>query len=328
MNPRSNAPTPATAATPQTKPQTTKVPATTPVTTAVPGGDITTTVARDSGITPTITAATTGKPKQPVTTKPVKPAPTKTAKVPSVVPNLPSATSTSSIPGLSSEMPNVTNLPGMSVPNVSVPGMTATATVDATGKPTNVVTKPAAKKAPADKKAPVAKKSAPKPTATAKKPPVKKAPAVPTIDNPTVQQPINVPDVLPVDPNPSVNIGADGSPINGIPGGIDPAPNPQVATGSDPFDNPAVRDAKRFLKGKWKANASRPGALQYVVKVGAKTGVVKSVSPQGSDSQAYLKQSGIIKPGQKMISPAAAGANDRILRAILNPDGSVEVISE
>jgi hypothetical protein len=342
MNGRSNVPATATTAS-QTKAQAKPPTTTTPITTAVPGGDITTTVGgpaptvtSNSGITPNITATTTGKPKPTVATKPVKPAPTKTAKVPSVVPNLPSATSTSSIPGLASEMPSVTNLPGMSVPNVSVPGMTATATVDATGKPTSVGTKPAAKKAPADKKAPVAKKPAakpaPKPTVAAKKPPIEKAPAVPAIsnpiDNPTAQQPIDVPEVLPVETNPNVNLGADGLPVNGVPGGIDPAPNPQVATGSDPFDNPAVRDAKRFLKSKWKANANRPGALQYVVKVGAKTGVVKSVSPQGADSQAYLKQSGIIKPGQKMVSPAAAGTSDRILRAILNPDGSVEVISE
>jgi hypothetical protein len=287
-------------------------------TTVAPGGDITTTagaVAPTGAATPLPTVKPTQSAKPPAAKVAKTPiAKTPVGKSPSVIPNIPTGNTTSTIPGLTTEMPSVTNIPSISVPNTQVP--------PATAKPA-----PTAKK-PAPKPSPVAKKPAPKPAPIAKKPAPKPSNVMPAIDSaPVAQQPIAVPDIMPVQQNP--NLIPDGFPPNGVPGGIDPQPNPQVAAGtSDPFDTPAVRDAKRFFQGKWKANAKQSNSLQYVVRVGAKTGVVKTVTPQGAESQSYLKQSGIVKPGQKIISPAAAGASDRQLRAILNPDGSVEVIPE
>jgi hypothetical protein len=101
--------------------------------------------------------------------------------------------------------------------------------------------------------------------------------------------------------------------------------NPNVV---DPFDNPSLKETKRFFQGKWQADPNQANSLQYVVRIGGKSGVVKSVNPQGEPATDYLKRTGMIKPGDKLVSPAAAGNNDQKIRVVLQPDGTVDAFGE
>lgn len=105
------------------------------------------------------------------------------------------------------------------------------------------------------------------------------------------------------------------------------AANPAVG-GAEPTANVALNESKRYFQGKWKADATQPSALQYVIQVSGKSGIVRSVEPQGEAASAALQKSKFVKLGQKLLSPAAAGSADRKIRVLLQPDGSVETYTE
>jgi Domain of unknown function (DUF4335) len=92
-------------------------------------------------------------------------------------------------------------------------------------------------------------------------------------------------------------------------------------------DIPALKEAKRYFKSKWKASSSESEPLQYVVQINGKSGTVKSVSPQGEAATTYLQQSKVVKPGQKLVAPVAGGTNQKI-RVVLQPDGNVDTFVE
>jgi Domain of unknown function (DUF4335) len=98
--------------------------------------------------------------------------------------------------------------------------------------------------------------------------------------------------------------------------------------GTDPAEIPSLQESKRFFQGKWKANTTQTSALQYVIQVSGKSGTVQSVTPQGTPATTYLQQTKFIKPGQKFISPAAAGNSDQKIRVLLQPDGNVDAFIE
>jgi Domain of unknown function (DUF4335) len=97
---------------------------------------------------------------------------------------------------------------------------------------------------------------------------------------------------------------------------------------TDSVDNPSLEETKRYFQSKWKASNDRPNALQYVVQVKGKSGIVQSVAPQGAAATTYLQETKFIKPGQKLISPAAAGSSDKKIRVLLQPDGNVDTFIE
>jgi hypothetical protein len=101
--------------------------------------------------------------------------------------------------------------------------------------------------------------------------------------------------------------------------------NPNTA---DPFDSPALKETKRYFQGKWQADPNQPNSLQYVVRVSGKSGLVQTVSAQGEPATEYLKKTKLVKPGDKLISPAAAGRNDQKIRVVLQPDGTVDAFGE
>jgi hypothetical protein len=103
------------------------------------------------------------------------------------------------------------------------------------------------------------------------------------------------------------------------------ATNSQV--GAEAIENSSLQEAKRYFQGKWKANPTQTNSLQYVLDVNGKSGVVRSVNPQGEAATDYLKQSKLIKPGQKIVSPVA-GNNDQKIRVLLQPDGNVDTFIE
>ena len=104
--------------------------------------------------------------------------------------------------------------------------------------------------------------------------------------------------------------------------------NASGTSGTDPNDTPSLQETKRYFQDKWKADPNQSNPLQYVLQVSGKTGIVRSVSPQGEAATTYLQQSKLIKPGQKLVSPAAAGTSDQKIRVLLQPDGNVDTFLE
>ncbi|WP_373544983.1 DUF4335 domain-containing protein [Chamaesiphon sp.] len=100
------------------------------------------------------------------------------------------------------------------------------------------------------------------------------------------------------------------------------------AANAEAADAASLQETKRYFQGKWKATPTQTNSLQYVVQVSGKSGIVQNVSPQGEAATAYLQQTKFVKPGQKLISPAAAGSSDRKIRVLLQPDGNVDTFTE
>jgi Domain of unknown function (DUF4335) len=106
---------------------------------------------------------------------------------------------------------------------------------------------------------------------------------------------------------------------------------PPSSTGNwpgDSIDSPSLQETKRYFQSKWKANNTQANALQYVVKIGGKNGLIKGIAPQGEAATTYLQKSKFAKVGQKLVSPAAAGTTDQKIRLILQPDGNVDTFVE
>ena len=97
---------------------------------------------------------------------------------------------------------------------------------------------------------------------------------------------------------------------------------------AEPTENPSLEETKRYFQGKWKADTTQTSSLQYVVQVSGKSGIVRSVSPQGEAATTYLQQTKFIKPGQKLISPSTTSTSDQKIRVLLQPDGNVDTFIE
>ncbi len=112
---------------------------------------------------------------------------------------------------------------------------------------------------------------------------------------------------------------------------VQPQPFPAANNGGDwPVDtaenSPSLQEAKRYFQSKWKATDTESSPLQYVVQVSGKSGTVRSVSPQGEAATTYLKQTKLIKAGQKLVSPS--GGADQKIRVVLQTDGNVDTFME
>jgi Domain of unknown function (DUF4335) len=159
----------------------------------------------------------------------------------------------------------------------------------------------------------------------------------------TVKQPIPVltpqPVTEPFNPSPNPNlinplppVSNEGTNIQPNPPAF-PEPQPQSNIGrnpntADPFDSPSLKETKRYFQSKWQADPNQSNSLQYVVRVSGKSGLVQTVSPQGEPATEYLKKTKLIKPGDKLVSPGAAGRSDQKIRVVLQPDGTVDAFGE
>jgi hypothetical protein len=97
---------------------------------------------------------------------------------------------------------------------------------------------------------------------------------------------------------------------------------------TNPFENPSLKETKRYFQDKWRADSAQTSTLQYVVQVNSKSGVVQSVNPQGEASTTYLKKTGVLKAGQKLVPPTTTGESDQKIRVLLHPDGNVDALPE
>ena len=96
---------------------------------------------------------------------------------------------------------------------------------------------------------------------------------------------------------------------------------------SESIDSPAIQATRSYFQSKWKPSNTQTNPLQYVVQVNGKSGLVRSVAAQGTAATTYLNQSKIIKAGQKLVSPAPGGTDQKI-RVVLQPDGNVDTFME
>ena len=174
-----------------------------------------------------------------------------------------------------------------------------------------------------------------KPKTATNLPKIQASPNVPFITPSTSIEPktykpnpnlITTPQPSTENPVPSNNVmGSESSTPQVVPDRSIQATNGQV--GSQAIENASLKEAQRYFQGKWKATPTQTSVLQYVLDVNHKNGVVRSVSPQGEDANSYLKQSKIVKPGQKIVSPVA-GNGDQKIRVLLHPDGNVDTFIE
>jgi Domain of unknown function (DUF4335) len=131
--------------------------------------------------------------------------------------------------------------------------------------------------------------------------------------------------------------GGENTDLRNLPNGLPSAPAivpaqlfPTNTSGnwpSDAIDNPAIQATRNYFQSKWKPSSTQQNPLQYVVQINGKSGLVRSVSAQGAAATTYLNQSKIIKAGQKLVSPAAGGTDQKI-RVVLQPDGNVDSFME
>ncbi len=168
------------------------------------------------------------------------------------------------------------------------------------------------------------KAAKPKPTPVAAKPKPLKAIDPGSNPSPTLEP------ITPVPRNPNL---INPSPSNPEPTesqtpAIVPDRPLQSNANADGNDTASLQETKRYFQGKWKANAAQTNSLQYVIQVSGKSGIVRTVAPQGEAATTYLQQTKLIKPGQKLISPAAAGSSDQKIRVLLQPDGNVDTFTE
>jgi Domain of unknown function (DUF4335) len=185
--------------------------------------------------------------------------------------------------------------------------------------------KPAPIAPPAQKK-PAKQKD--KPTTITTKP--KSKPSVST--TPRLTPPVKIdPSSRPTNPNLITN------PESGNPNPANDAQTPPIvptepiqsnaSISTDPAENPSLQEAKRYFQSKWKADPAQSNALQYVLEVSGKSGLVQSVDPQGEAATNYLNQTKLIEKGQKLVSPVA-GSSDQKIRVLLQPDGKVDTFVE
>jgi hypothetical protein len=175
---------------------------------------------------------------------------------------------------------------------------------------------------------------------------------IPASANPQIRQDVSqttenaaIPQASPMTPLPKIDPRAVPSNPNLITSPAEPPsiagaepPTPQVIpaqplpsnadrVGPDPADNSSLQETKRYFQTKWKAEPKQSSSLQYVLEVNGKSGVVQNVDPQGEAATNYLKQSKMIKPGQKLVSPGMDNSNQKI-RVLLQPDGNVDTLIE
>ncbi len=283
-----------------------------------------------SGLDPAPNASSTTNPTvaatatTPTTTAaPTKPTPTRTSKAPAKKNNANVSLSTQPI-----LMPQDAPGSGGAIPpkQVAIPPQTTApgGGIDAptNSAPTSPLIDPLVRKQPTKKTS----ASQPKPQAS--------SPTVPFLTpSPTIEPKIYQPNPNLITPQPS-SPTANNTPIppNNVTGNETPTPQvfpdrPFQANNGQGIEDASLQDAKRYFQGKWKATPTQQTTLQYVLDVNGKNGVVRSVNPQGEAATNYLKQTKLIKPGQKIVTPVA-GSSDRKIRILLQPDGNVDTFLE
>jgi hypothetical protein len=275
------------------------------------------TATNNNGLTPLISGVDTGTTTTPTTTTPPKTPATGAAKPTAKPPKSSNISlSTQAIPTLQDPIADLKSTQRIKQAAISTPATPAGGGID----PPAVIDPYTPKK--------VGKAAKTQPATTKPKPQVRPS-NTPFIDPAATIEPKSY------TPNPNLITQPTSDkpvPPNTM-GNASPAPQAaidrttQASNGSEQMENPSLKEAQRYFQGKWKATPTQTNVLQYVVDINGKNGLVRSVNPQGEEATNYLKQSKLIKPGQKLVSPVT-GNSDQKIRILLHPDGNVDTFIE
>ncbi|MGB6300888.1 MAG: DUF4335 domain-containing protein, partial [Rivularia sp. (in: cyanobacteria)] len=92
------------------------------------------------------------------------------------------------------------------------------------------------------------------------------------------------------------------------------------------FDTNQVVEVRNYLSKRWNPPSGLSQPLEYSMTVGV-DGALEQLLPLGKAARDYVDNSGIPKIGQPFVSSSRNGQNVR-LRAVLNPNGKVQVFPE
>ncbi|WP_414624445.1 DUF4335 domain-containing protein [Calothrix sp. CCY 0018] len=92
------------------------------------------------------------------------------------------------------------------------------------------------------------------------------------------------------------------------------------------FDTNQVVEVRNYLSKRWKPPSGLSQPLEYSMTVGV-DGALEQILPLGKAARDYVDSAGIPKIGQPFVSSSRNGQNVR-LRAVLNPNGKVQVFPE
>ncbi|MDZ7960700.1 MAG: DUF4335 domain-containing protein [Aulosira sp. DedQUE10] len=105
-----------------------------------------------------------------------------------------------------------------------------------------------------------------------------------------------------------------------------PTTSPQVATNGTLFDTPQVAEARQYLQKRWQPPSGLRQTLEYSLMVGV-DGTVERIFPLNKAAREYVDSAGMPNIGSPFVSANRYGKNVR-LRAVLNPDGKVQIFPE
>jgi hypothetical protein len=103
-------------------------------------------------------------------------------------------------------------------------------------------------------------------------------------------------------------------------------PAPELATSSTLFDTPLVTEAREYFQKRWQPPTGLTQTLEYSLTVGI-DGTIERILPLNKAARDYVDSTGIPNIGKPFVSPSRSGKNLRI-RAVLRPDGKVQVLPE
>ncbi len=101
---------------------------------------------------------------------------------------------------------------------------------------------------------------------------------------------------------------------------------PQVATNSTLFDTPLVTEAREYFQKRWQPSTGLTETLEYSLIIGV-DGTIERLLPLNKAAREYVNTTGIPDIGKPFVSPNRSGKKLRI-RAVLSPDGKVQVLPE
>lgn len=103
-------------------------------------------------------------------------------------------------------------------------------------------------------------------------------------------------------------------------------PPAEIATNSTLFDTPLVTEAREYFQKRWQPPTGLTQTLEYSLIV-AIDGTIERILPLNKAARDYVDTAGIPNIGKPFVSPSRSGKNLRI-RAVLSPDGKVQVLPE
>ena len=237
------------------------------------------------------------------------------------VPNIGTTVPTRQVPNIGQpapqrQIPNIAaTIPQRQIPNIGQPAPTRQVPTLGQPVPTRQIPtlgQPAASRVPSNPSTKPQNQPNPSPLSRTQPPSLPKLPSIKRSPSP--------PETVTSDTAPSTAARSISPPVT--------LTSPESATTSAPptgrlFDQtPQVAEARSYLQSRWKPPADLTKSLEYRIIVGL-DGSIERIEPLGEAAIIYIDRTNIPKIGERFVSPPE-GSNQRQIRAVFNPDGSVE----